>query len=79
MRTSWNSLTGVMATQSADVTVSGESDPISPPGLGLATGRRRESVVWDYFVFDAGKGKSVCQVEVVSGAGSGQMTLLATI
>ena len=42
-----------------------ESGPISPPGL--TTGRRRESSVWDYFVFDASRGKSICQVEATDG------------
>ena len=51
---------------SVDVPVSG---PISPPGL--VTGRRRESIVWDYFVFDASKGKSYCQVEVSGGSLAG--------
>ena len=56
-----------MATQLEGGFVSGES---VPPGLGLSTGRRRESVVWDYFVYDVDEGKSVCQVELASGAGS---------
>ena len=43
-----------MAT-SEDVSV--ESGSISPPGL--TTGRRRESAIWDYLVFDASKGKSI--------------------
>lgn len=40
--------------------------PFSPPLVkNLAiSGRRRESTVWDYFVFDAEKVKSICQVEV---------------
>ena len=40
--------------------------PFSPPPVkNLAiSGRRRESTVWDYFVFDAEKAKSICQVEV---------------
>ena len=50
------------STMATSENVSGESGPISPPGL--TTGRRRESAVWDYFVFDASKGKSICQVEV---------------
>ena len=27
------------------------------------TGRRRESLVWDFFVFDATKSKSICQIQ----------------
>lgn len=40
--------------------------PFSPPPVkNLAiSGRRRESTVWDYFVFDAEKAKSICQVEL---------------
>ena len=43
--------------------VSGES---VPPGLGLSTGRCRQSVVWDYFVYNVDEGKSVYQVELAS-------------
>ena len=50
------------STMATSEDVSGESGPISPPGL--TTGRRCESAVWDYFVFDASKEESICQVEV---------------
>ena len=44
-----------------------DSSSLSQPGpSGTITGRRRESFVWDYFIFDPTKGKSICQVEVQS-------------
>ena len=53
-----------MASDSVDLS---DSSSLSQPGpSGTITGRRRESFVWDYFIFDPTKGKSICQVEVQS-------------
>ena len=52
-----------MATSTSASEAADQAGPISPPGSISTVGRRRESLVWEYFNFDSAKGRSECQVE----------------
>ena len=50
-------------------TASRSRSSVTPPPTTrpFGTGRPRQSPVWQYFLFDASKNKSICQVPVQTG------------